>query len=78
MLGNLQGYHVLILLAVVVVLIAIAIVVVVSVRRRSPGHGDAVHGDPSHRIEQLTRLRDQGLVSEQEFEAKRIEILRQM
>ena len=77
MLGNLQGYRVLILLAVVVVVIAIAIVVV-SVRRRSPGHVDAVHGDPSHRIEQLTRLRDQGLVSEEEFEAKRLEILRQM
>lgn len=78
MLGNLQGYHVLILLAVVIVVIAIVIVVVVSVRRRSAGHGDAVHGDPSHRIKQLTRLRGQGLVSEEEFEAKRREILREM
>jgi uncharacterized membrane protein len=78
MLGNLQGYHVLILLAVVVVVIAIVIVVVVSVRRRSAGHGGALPDDPASRIEQLTRLRDQGMVSEKEFEAKRLEILRQM
>ncbi|RFA09026.1 hypothetical protein B7R54_07160 [Subtercola boreus] len=78
MLGNLQGYHVLILLAVVVVVIAIVIIVVLSVRRRSAGHRGALPDDPARRIEQLMRLRDQGLVSEEEFEAKRLEILRQM
>lgn len=78
MLGNLQGYHVVVLLAIVVIVIVIAMVVVLTTGRGHTTRDRALPSDPANRIEQLTRLRDQGLVSEEEFEAKRLEILRQM
>ncbi|PPF87809.1 hypothetical protein C5B96_03650 [Subtercola sp. Z020] len=78
MLGNLQGYHVLIVLAVVVVIAALIVVVIFSLSRRNTGTGEPVPSDPASRMEQLTLLRDQWLISEEEFEAKRLELLRHL
>ncbi len=74
MLSNLTGWHALVILAVLggiaLVVLAIVFLVVRVFRRRA--------GDPSTRLRELGRLRDQGLLSEAEYAAKRQEILGQL
>lgn len=43
-----------------------------------PGLSDAERGDPIDQIRRLGELRDQGLLTEQEFEIKKAELLRQI
>ncbi|MEA9984623.1 hypothetical protein [Subtercola sp. RTI3] len=79
MLGNVQGYHVLILLAIVVVVVVVIVVVVISVRRKGAGRRSIeLEGGPAARMAQLVHLHDQHLVSDDEFEVKRREILREI
>jgi len=77
MIGNLTGWHFLIIAGVLsaVILIALALVFsIVRLARRRP----AVSGgtaDPATRLAQLDQLRAKGLVTEAEYDAKRREIL---
>jgi hypothetical protein len=88
---GLTGWHVLIILGVLVlgaaVIIGIALTIIVVARRASPAGPIAptsplpptaaasVVNDPVEQIRKLAELRDQGLLSEEEFQAKRTELL---
>ena len=86
MLGNLTGWHMLILLGSVVVVatvvVALVLVALSLSRRRSAGASTGAStgalADPAAQIEQLARLRAEGLVSETEYEEKRQELLRRI
>lgn len=78
MLNNLAWWH---LLAIFVVLVIIALVVVaifvVAVRlsRKYVRRPETSSLDPAEQIRKLAQLRDEGLLSETEYEAKRTELL---
>lgn len=82
MLGNLAGWHMLILLGSVVVVatvvVALVLVALSLSRRKSAGASTGALPDPAAQIEQLARLRAEGLVSETEYEAKRQDLLRRI
>lgn len=82
MLGNLTGWHLLILLGSVVVVATVFVVLIVVAlslsRRKSAGASSGPLPDPAARIEQLARLRAEGLLSETEYEEKRQELLRRI
>ena len=86
MLQNLTGWHMLMLLGLFVVVAAVVVgLVVVALslsRRRSAGPSTGASAgplpDPAARIEQLARLRAEGLLSETEYEEKRQELLRRI
>ena len=82
MLGNLTGWHMLMLLGSFVVVAAVVVALVVVAlrlsRRRSAGAATAPLPDPAAQIEQLARLRAEGLLSETEYEEKRQELLRRI
>ena len=73
MLGNLNGWHAIILLVILLMIAAaVALVVLVVVRasaRSSLGSG------ASERLRKLVELRDQGLITETEYDAKRARLL---
>ncbi|KQX07771.1 MULTISPECIES: SHOCT domain-containing protein [unclassified Leifsonia] len=90
MFSNLTGWHVLIILAVLLLLAAAVIVVVVLLvvnarksatlaapdhRSQAPVVQQPTASDPIEQIRQLGELKDQGLLSQAEFEAKRNELL---
>jgi hypothetical protein len=65
-----------------VVLVGIILLIVVSVRRRpapvAPVQPPAAADDPSQKLRQLQAMLDEGLITAEEFEAKRAEILANM
>ena len=77
MIGNLTGWHFLIIAGVLAAMLLIALAVVLTVvylaRRRPASSGNPT--DPAARLAQLDQLRAQGLVTEAEYDAKRREIL---
>jgi len=75
MLSNLTGWHALIILGVVgaMALVALVVLAIVVLAIRSTRRRQGV--DPAGRLQELDRLRDQGLLSEAEYAAKRQEIL---
>ncbi|SEB61059.1 hypothetical protein SAMN04489806_1278 [Paramicrobacterium humi] len=91
MLGNLSGWHLMIIVAVWLVPAAIitiaAFVIVTYVRKRNPAAPpvmEAGSGVPSpaspleHRLRELDELRSKNLISETEYRRKREEILRDL
>ena len=82
MLGNLTGWHLLIGLSTFAVLATVAVVIVLVAirlsRKRSLGGVDGSLPDPADQILKLARLREQGLLSETEYEAKRQELMRRI
>jgi biopolymer transport protein ExbB/TolQ len=78
MLDNLIGWHVLVILGVLVTIaIVVVAVIVVAVRlsRKNVRRPVASSPDPVEQIQRLAQLRDEGLLSETEFAAKRAELL---
>ena len=78
MLNNLTGWHVMIILAVVLTLAVIVVLIVVVAKRLSRGSSRGIAAsapDPVGSLKALAGLRDQGLISEAEYEAKRQELL---
>ena len=77
MLGNLGGWHLLVILGLlVIVVVAVAVVIIaVQLSRRNVRDDASTPPDPVGQIKRLAQLRDEGLLSDAEFEAKRIEIL---
>lgn len=79
MLNNLTGWHVLIILAVVVAVAVVALLIVVVALRLGRGSSRAgqpdAGTDPVAALQALAGLRDQGLLSDTEYEAKRQELL---
>jgi len=78
MLSNLSGWHVLIILGVLVTIaIVVVAIIVVAIRlsRKNAHHPVASPSDPIEQIQRLAQLRDQGLLSETEYAAKRAELL---
>ncbi|GAA3862712.1 hypothetical protein GCM10022381_03550 [Leifsonia kafniensis] len=88
MLQNLTGWHVLIILGVLIVMAAVVVggvLMIVALARRQAPVGPAApvdsalsagaSVDPVEQIRKLAELRDQGLLSEEEFQAKRTELL---
>ncbi|MBC7761920.1 MAG: SHOCT domain-containing protein [Candidatus Saccharibacteria bacterium] len=78
MLNNLTGWHVLVILGVLatmaIVVVAI-IVVVIRLLRKNVRHPVTSSPDPVEQIRRLAQLRDEGLLSETEYEAKRAELM---
>jgi hypothetical protein len=78
-LGNLGGWHLLVILGVLVITIAIVavavVIIAVQLSRSSARDGASATPDPVGQIMRLAQLRDEGLLSDAEYEAKRIEIL---
>ena len=82
---GLSGWHVLIILGILIVtaavIVGIGLTIVVLARRTAPGGTggqpgtDGSAGDPVEQIRRLAELRDQGLLTEDEFQAKRTELL---
>jgi uncharacterized membrane protein len=79
MLGNLGGWHLLVILGVLVIIIAIVavavVIIAVQLSRRDVRDDASTTPDPVGQIKRLAQLRDEGLLSDAEYEAKRIEIL---
>lgn len=77
--GNLTGWHVLIILGVLLVaaLIVVAVVVsiVVSARRRAGSSGSSVRVPVAQRLAEFDELRDRGAVTATEYDAKRSQLL---
>jgi uncharacterized membrane protein len=78
MLNNLAGWHLLIILGVLAIMALIAVAVIALVlhlSRKDPTNLAPTTPDPAEQIKRLAQLRDQGLLSEAEYEAKRSELL---
>jgi hypothetical protein len=78
MLFGLSGSHVLVILGVLLIcaLVVIAIIVVaIRLSGRSEHSPLPLSLDPVEQIQRLAKLRDEGLVSAEEFESKRSELL---
>lgn len=78
MLSNLTGWHILIILGMLVILATVAVIVIVIAIRLSRNKARspvAIPPDPVLQIKRLAELRDEGLLSEAEYEAKRAELL---
>ncbi|WP_166979503.1 c-type cytochrome biogenesis protein CcmI [Paramicrobacterium fandaimingii] len=82
MLGNLTGWHLMIVAAIVLVIVAVVIVaivltVVLSRRGSSSPDNAAATGIPSPetRMREIERLRQRGVITDAEYEAKRAEII---
>ena len=75
MLSNLNGWHAVILLVVLLLMVAaVAAVVLVVLAAARRGGAGGIGG----KLKALDRLRDQGLLNDAEYQAKRAEILRQL
>ncbi|GGE87114.1 SHOCT domain-containing protein [Mycetocola zhadangensis] len=78
MLGNLTGWHLVVIagvpLVVVVVVVAVIVIAVRLSRRNTPQWAKA-SVDPTGQLQLLAQLRDEGLLSNEEYEAKRAEVL---
>ncbi len=80
MLNNLAGWHVVIILGVVLALV-VFVIVVVAVALRLAARSSLTptpNADPVSQLQGLGRLRDQGLISEAEYEAKRQDLLKRI
>ena len=78
MLSGLSGPHVLVILGVfaIIALVVIAIIVVaIRLSRKSDSRPLPSSPDPVEQIQRLAKLRDDGLLSQAEFETKRAELL---
>lgn len=78
MLNNLAGWHVLIILGVLatIAIVVVAIIVVaIRLSRKNVRRPVTSSPDPVEQIQRLAQLRDEGLLSETEYEAKRAELL---
>lgn len=78
MLNNLAGWHVLVIFGVLVIIaIVVVAIVVVAIRlsRKNAHRSVTSSPDPLEQIQRLAELRDQGVLSETEYEAKRAELL---
>ena len=78
MLSNLTGWHILIILGVLVFMATVAVVVIViaiQLSRKKAQSQVAISPDPVVQIKRLAELRDEGLLTETEYEAKRAELL---
>jgi len=73
-----SGLHVLVIFGIlaIVALVLIAIIVVsIRISRRSANHPLPSAPDPVEQIQRLAKLRDDGLLSQAEFETKRADLL---
>lgn len=78
MLFGLSGVHVLVMLGVLVIgaLVVIAVIALgIRLSRRGDHRPLTPAPDPVEQIQRLAKLRDEGLLSEADFEAKRAELL---
>lgn len=77
MLNNLAGWHVLIILGVLVVITVVVAAFILVVTRLARRNARPVSSSPNpvDQIQKLAQLRDQGLLTETEYEAKRVELL---
>jgi len=78
MLGNLGGWHFLIVLGVLVIMAIVAVAVIaiaLRLSRMSVSSQAPTPPDPVGQIKQIAQLRDEGILSETEYEAKRTELL---
>jgi len=77
MLNNLAGWHVLVILGVLVIItVVVAAIIIVAIRAaRRNARPVPSSPDPAAQIQKLAQLRDEGLLTETEYEAKRIELL---
>jgi len=78
MLNNLTGWHFIVILGALVVMAIVVIagiVIAVRLSRKKVSHLAATSPDPVGQIRRLALLRDEGLLSEAEYVAKRAELL---
>ena len=78
MLNNLTGWHVLVILGVLVtiaIVVVAIIVIVIRLSRKNDRHPVPGQPDPVEQIRRLAQLRDEGLLSETEYEAKRADLM---
>lgn len=78
MFGSLGGWHFLVILGVLVIMAIVAIAVVAIALRlfRIKARSQApTPPDPVEQIKKIAQLRDEGILSEAEYEAKRTELL---
>lgn len=78
MLGNLTGWHLVIIAGVPLVVVGVVVaVVVIAVRlsRKNAPQLATASIDPTGQLQLLAQLRDEGLLSSEEYEAKRAEVL---
>jgi hypothetical protein len=77
MLDNLTGWHVLVILGVLVTIaiVMVAIIVVATRLARKNPRPATLSPDPVDQLQKLAHLRDEGLLSESEYEAKRAGLL---
>lgn len=78
MLNNLTGWHSIVILGALVVMAIVVIagiVIAVRLSRKRVSHLAVTSPDPVGQIQRLALLRDEGLLSEAEYVAKRAELL---
>ena len=78
MFNNLAGWHVLVILGVLVtiaIVVAAIIVVAIWLSRNKVRRPMTSSTDPVEQIQRLAQLRDEGLLSQTEYDAKRAELL---
>jgi hypothetical protein len=78
MLFGLSGLHVLVILGVLVIGALVVITVIafgIRLSRRNDHPSETASSDPVVQIQRLAKLRDEGVLSEADFEAKRAELL---
>ena len=78
MFNNLAGWHVLVILGVLVTIaIVVVAIIVVAIRlsRNNVRRPMTSRPDPGEQIQRLAQLRDEGLLSQTEYDEKRAEIL---
>lgn len=78
MLMGLTVWHVLVILGVLIVvaIVCVAIIIIaIRLARNNVRHPRAALPDPVEQIQRLAKLRDGGLLSEEEYAAKRAELL---
>ena len=78
MLGNLSGWHLVViagmLLVVAVVVVAVVVIAVRLSRKNAPQLATS-SDNRTGQLQLLAQLRDEGLLSNEEYEAKRAEVL---
>jgi Short C-terminal domain len=78
MLNSLTGWHFIVILGVIVIpaiVVIVGIVIAIRLSRKNVSRLAAASPDPVGQIQRLAQLRDEGLLSEAEYEAKRAELL---
>ncbi|PWC07168.1 SHOCT domain-containing protein [Mycetocola zhujimingii] len=78
MLGNLTGLHLVIIAGVPLVVVAVvvaAVVIGIRLSRKNAPRLATSPSNPTEQIQRLAQLRDEGILTHAEYEAKRAEVL---